>query len=190
MNCYTSGMDDAGQHRQQALYWTKMVELRVAANYTCRYRDYLGRWVTGIGVVKAVASSGSIAAWAIWREYAFVWGFVIACSQVVDALRDVFPVTKRHKAANELAGVLERLFIDAQLEWEDVFAGRYLDDQIAQRLHTLRMLHLKAEDDSFPEGLPKREDLFGLAQAEARTFFWKTYSVDLGSGVKSDGRLE
>ena len=83
-------------HRQQSLYWNKMVELRVAASYIRCYRDYLGKWVTRIGVVKAVASSSSIAAWVVWKEYAFIWGALIAMSQVLDALKGVFPVTKRY----------------------------------------------------------------------------------------------
>jgi hypothetical protein len=104
-----------------------MVELKVAACYMRRYRDQVGLWVTSVGVVRAIASSGSIAAWAIWRQYAFVWGLIIAASQVADALREVFPFVKTNKAASEFGIALERLFIDAQLEWESVFSGRYSD---------------------------------------------------------------
>jgi hypothetical protein len=81
-------------HRQQQLYWAQMVELKVAACYIRRYRDHLGKRVTALGTLRAVASSTSIAAWALWREYAFVWGVIIAASQVADALREVFPFTK------------------------------------------------------------------------------------------------
>jgi hypothetical protein len=84
-------------HRQQQLYWNQMVELKVATSYIRRYRDHLGRWVTGVGMLRAIASSGSIAAWALWKEHAFVWGAIIAVSQVADALKDVFPFTKNKK---------------------------------------------------------------------------------------------
>ena len=57
--------NSAGLHRQQDLYWGKMVKLKVAASYIRLYRDQLGHWVTAIGIVKAVASSVSIALWAI-----------------------------------------------------------------------------------------------------------------------------
>lgn len=67
---------------------------------------------TGLGALKAIASCMGIAAWAVWREYAFVWGVVIAASQVADALKDVFPFAKKHKAACEHGMSLERLFID------------------------------------------------------------------------------
>ncbi len=76
-----------------------MVEIKVAASYMRRDRDDLGVWVTRLGTLKAIASSGGIAAWVIWKEYAFLWAAIIAASQVADALRDVFPFAKTHKAA-------------------------------------------------------------------------------------------
>ena len=159
-----------------------MVELKVASSYIRLYRDYLGKWVTRIGVIKAVASTSSIAAWAIWKDYAFVWGAIIAVSQVLDALKDVFPVTKRYKAASEHAVALDSLFIDAQLEWESIFSGTYSDAQINTRLHKLRKLQHDAEVRSFKDGLPTRPDLFRSAETEAEAFFTNTYGVHLLQG--------
>src|SRR5271166_1107670 len=117
------GEPETNPHRQQQLYWAQMVELKVAACYIRRYRDYLGSWVSAVGTLRAIASSGAIAAWALWQEYALVWGAIIAASQVADALRDVFPFTKKHKAASEHTITLNSMFIDAQLEWENIFSG-------------------------------------------------------------------
>src|SRR6266436_6855380 len=105
----------ADPHRQQQLYWGQMIELKVAACYIRRYRDYLGKQVAAAGTLRAIASSGSIAAWALWKEYAIVWGAIIAASQVADALKDIFPFTKKHKAASAHTTALAGLFIDAQL---------------------------------------------------------------------------
>src|SRR5271167_2428242 len=77
-------------------WWNSRLRLLTSAGY----RDYLDKWVNGLGTLRAIASSGSIAAWALWREHAFVWAATIAVPQVADALRDVFPFTKRHKAAS------------------------------------------------------------------------------------------
>jgi hypothetical protein len=164
-------------HRQQQLYWTQMVELKVATAYIRRYRDYLDKWVNGLGTLRAIASSGSIAAWALWREHAFVWAAIIAVSQVADALRDVFPFTKRHKAASAHTIVLGSMFIDAQLEWENIFSGRYSDDQIMTRRHKLMKLQHDAERNNFPDGLAAREALFAEAQREAKEYFRNTYGV-------------
>jgi hypothetical protein len=159
------------------LYWTQMVELKVAAAYFRRYRDRLGKWTTTLGTVKAVASCGGIAGWAVWKEYAFAWGSIIAASQLADALKDVFPFAKKHKAACEHAITLDSLFIDAQLEWEGIFSGKYTDDEIARRRHKLMKLQHDATSSHFPDGLAVQERLFALAQHEAKEYFKTTYDV-------------
>ena len=154
-----------------------MIELKVAVSYIRLYRDYLGKWVAGLGTLRAIASSGSIAAWALWKDYAFVWGVIIAASQVLDALKDVFPFTKKHKAASAHTITLGGIFIDAQLEWENIFSGRYTDDQIMNRRHKLMKLQHDAERTSFPDGLATRDSLFAQAQQEAKDYFAATYGV-------------
>ncbi len=168
----------ASPHRQQQLYWATLIELKVALGYIRRYRDHLGKWTTGVGTVKAIASSLGIAGWAIWQKYAFVWGLIIATSQVVDALKDVFPFSKKLKAASAHTIALESLFIDAQLEWENIFSGRYTDEEIMKRRHRLMKLEHDAESASFPDGLAPREALFAEAQREAEEYFKLTYGVE------------
>ena len=168
---------DENAHRQQQLYWNQMVQLKVAGAYTRRYRNDLGRWVTGLGTLKAIASSGSIAGWVIWKEYAFVWGTIIVASQVADALKDVFPFTKTHKAASEHTITLENIFIDAQLEWEGIFSGQYTNEQIANRRHKLMKLQHDAECRNFPNGLATKASFFAEAQQEAKDYFAATYMV-------------
>jgi hypothetical protein len=164
-------------HRQQKLYWDQMFELKVAASYIRQYRDHLGTWVTGLGILKAVASSAGIAAWVIWKQYAFVWGAIIAASQLVDALKDVFPFAKKHKSASALAMTLDNLFIDVQLEWEYIFSGKYSDEEMMKRLHQLRKLQLDAEKNNFPDGLATREILLDRAKQDAAEYLENTYGV-------------
>jgi hypothetical protein len=92
----------ADPHRPQRLYWNQLVELKVASVYIRLHRNRLARYDTLISTIRAVASSGGIAGWAIWHQFAFVWAVIIALSQVVDALKDVFPFSKRLKAAADL----------------------------------------------------------------------------------------
>jgi hypothetical protein len=165
-------------HRQQKLYWDKMFELRVEVSYIRLYRNSLHKRVTALAALKAIASCAGIAAWVVWRQYAFVWGAIIAASQVADALKDVFPFAKRHRAAAELALTLENLFIDVQLEWEGVFSGGYSDDETMNRLHRLRKLKLEVEKRNFPDGLAERVVLLNRAKQEATEYLASTYGVN------------
>jgi hypothetical protein len=154
-----------------------MVKLKAANLYICSYRDYLGHWVTALATIRAIASSVSIAGWAIWHNLSFVWASIIAASQVADALKNVFPVAKRNKAAADLSTVLDNLFIDAQLEWDNIFSGKYTDDQIGTRLHKLRSLKLQAEHRNFPGGLSVRPKIQAQAKEDATAYFRETYGV-------------
>jgi len=149
----------------------------VAAAYIRRYRDDLGVWVTRLGILKAIASNGGIAAWVVWREYAFLWAAIIAASQLADALKEVFPFTKTHKAASEHTVALNSIFIDAQFEWENIFSGKYPDEQISNRRHKLMKLQHDAERKAFPAGLPVKEKLFAAAQSEAKEYFTTMYDI-------------
>jgi hypothetical protein len=165
-------------HRQQQLYWKEMINLKADASYIRLYRDSLGRWVTGLGALKAIASCGGIAAWVVWKEYAFIWGAIIAASQVADALKDVFPFAKKHKAASGYSMTLDYLFNDIQLEWENIFSGRYSDEEIMKLRHKLGKSQLDAMQRNFPDGVPVLDDLLVQAKQLAEIYFQTTYGVN------------
>lgn len=164
-------------HRQQQLHWNEMIDLKSEALYIRLYRDFLGKWVTSIGALKAVASCGGIAAWVVWKDYAFVWGAIIAASQLADALKEVFPFAKKHKAASVYSMTIDNLFNDVQLEWENIFSGQYTDKEIMKQLHQLRKLRLNALQHNFPDGLAARDALAIQANHAAENYFQTTYGV-------------
>jgi hypothetical protein len=164
--------NDAGPHRQQDLYLTEVFQLMVAREYMRRYRTVLARRVTWFGALRAIASSGAIGAWAAWRAYPLVWGTIIAASQVADAVKDVFPFTARHKAANDLVMSLEALLIEALYEAEGVYAGQFTEAEITDQRRKLMRLRHEADVKHFPTGnLPERKDLLLLADEAAATYF-------------------
>ncbi|MGD0911836.1 MAG: hypothetical protein ABR928_08065 [Terracidiphilus sp.] len=114
----------------------------------------------------------------VWERYAFVWGAIIAASELADALKDVFPFAKKHKAAGAHSMTLDNLFNDVQLEWENIFSGRYSDEEIMNRLHRLRKLQLDALQRNFPDGLAERPKLLIQAKLIAETYFKSAYGVN------------
>jgi hypothetical protein len=73
---------------------------------------------------------------------------------------------------------LDNLFIDVQLEWENIFSGKSSDDEIMKRLHQLRKLQLDALEHSFPDGLAARDALLLQAKGIAVAYFETTYGVN------------
>ncbi len=166
--------------RQPDIYWRQMEQLKAASVCIRLYRNRLARWVRGVELVRAVASSGSIAAWAWWKDYPLLWGGIIAGAQVLDATKHVFPFARQHRAASDLTVALELLFIDAQLEWEKIYTGRLPEATIMDRYTKLRKLQLEAERKHFPEGFEPSQKLIDLATEEARAYVLLTYSEEQG----------
>ncbi|MEI9965795.1 MAG: hypothetical protein WDM92_15245 [Caulobacteraceae bacterium] len=157
--------------RQPDLYWKQLQELKAACICIRLYRNRLSRRLRLIEIVKAIGSSGGIAGWIVWKDIPFVWTAIIAASQLLDALKNVFPLAKSHKAANDLTVALEVLYIDAEDEWESIYAGRLSADAIVKRRTRLRKLQLVEERKHFPDGLELPADLIRLATIEAKAYF-------------------
>jgi hypothetical protein len=172
-------MSDSSSNGQrlQELYWKALVQLKVECDYIRRYQADLEWWVTRIAMVRAGASVGALGAWAAVRSYPLVWGGIIALAQVADAMQGAIPLNRRHQGTSALANTLDALFITAQGTWEDIYAARM--DQAAAakaRLHLLQQM-LDAQTKHLPTGLPRREKLFKLAEADAAAYFKMTFGT-------------
>jgi hypothetical protein len=125
--------DAAYERRQPDLYWKNLQQLKAASVCMRLHRNRLGRRVRTVDALKAIASSGAIGAWVIWRDPPFLWGAIIAATQVTDALKGVFPSTRQHKSASDLTFALETLCIDAEEEWESIYRGAIAAETINKR---------------------------------------------------------
>jgi len=165
------------ENRLQALYWTELVQLKVSCEYIRRYRDFLAIWITRFAMVRAFVSLGALGTWAAVKSYPMLWGGIIAAAQVVDALQNAVPFGVRLRGTSALCVALEALFIDGQMEWEDIFAGRIDEDSINSRRHKLMKLRHEADAKNLPTGLPVRKRLFELAEMDAKAYFISTYQT-------------
>jgi hypothetical protein len=142
-----------------------------------RYRDEQAWWVNRIGLFKAIMTSGTIGAWVIWKDHAFVWGVLLGATQIRDAAKDYIPQAKHRRSASEFVGVIETIMIDARFEWFEVFSGRYQAREIMERWRKLAKLVSEAETKYFPEGLPANASRQRLAEAEAGAYILVHFGI-------------
>jgi hypothetical protein len=161
--------------RQPDLYWKEMEQLKAAAVCIRLCRNRLAKQVRGVELVKVIASSGGIAGWVVWKDYPFVWSGIIAAAQLLDAIKHVFPFAKEHKGASNLTVALELLFIDAQYEWENIYAGKLTEDDIMAARQKMQKLRLEAEHKHFPDGFQPPEKQVTLASEETQAYMSLTY---------------
>jgi hypothetical protein len=164
------------ENRQQALYWNELVDLKVACEYTRRYRDRLAAAMNRFAVIRAVVSVSALGTWAAVKSYPMVWGGIIAAAQVADALQNTIPFAARLRGTNGLCPTLDALFIDCQIEWEDIRAGGLAESEITRRRHKVMMLRHAADLKNLPNGLPVRKSLLRLAEVDANAYFKKMFA--------------
>ena len=67
----------------QEKYWYYMVQVKSSIFYLDIYAERSYKWDRRINAYGAIASSSSIAAWAIWKDFSYIWAVIIAISQVL-----------------------------------------------------------------------------------------------------------
>lgn len=164
--------------RPQLLYWNQLVRVKVGAEYIQLYRDVIGRRIWWFDLLRALASSGAIAAWAVVRAHPLLWGGIIAVSQVAEVIKGALPLAKRYEGACQLSMSLDAMFIDAQFEWEAVAAGRLTEEEIVAARKRMMTLEHDLQAKHFPNGLRRRSDLLGLAEESAARYLKAIFDVE------------
>ncbi|ELH7496648.1 hypothetical protein BS100_23465 [Vibrio parahaemolyticus] len=124
----------------------------------------------------AIASSASIATWALWKEHQMVWACIIALSQVITAIKPFLPYRKRLKAVSELNNQVQAIFLEAETIWYKVSEGLLTEEEIHEETVRLKGRILSAERASL-NGivLPRKNKLKAAAENAADEYFTENY---------------
>ncbi len=172
-----SNMDDNAAHYQQERYWQELTQLKSAIVYLSHYELESHRIENFLGMSSAVASSTSIAAWAIWQQWQFVWGSIIATSQVLSAIKRFLPYSRRLKAVVSLNSELSSLLIFAEKNWYDVAQGSLPDDEIHKLIMEIKDRRSKAIQGKLKDTpLPERRKFRVLAETATQRYFQNFYN--------------
>jgi len=122
----------------QKIYWQVLVDLRFYCFYLDLYRRLIDRIDYWIGVLLAVASSGSIGAWTVWKEVPMLWGAIIAGSQVIHTMRPFLPGKAQRAKVAALGNDLDRLAIQVEEYWLSVRNGEATEQDIVRMVSQVR----------------------------------------------------
>jgi len=90
--------------------------------------DKFQSWERTTNVFLAVASSGSIAAWAIWKIEPMIWATIIAISQFIMAIKPYFPYFKYIKEFNSKNIRIDYLNIEIEKLWYNFQNGKITEE--------------------------------------------------------------
>jgi hypothetical protein len=161
----------------QGHYWKEFYRLKVHVNYLELQLERTESIDRGLKIVLAVTSSASIGAWAIWKQYAWIWAAAIAASQVLNAVRQFLPYKERLRCIAGLMTELEELLLVVESKWLDISNGEMTDVEIRKSLTNLRQLRQRAFKKHFPGTiLPDEPRLFQKAETRANEYVSNFYS--------------
>jgi len=165
------------EHIYQHRYWNQLIQLRVDSYYIHAYHEAMESRQTALNMFLAVAASASIASWAIWKQFAFLWATVIASSQLLSAVKHYLPFERRVKQLAPLSIDLDQLFLDAERQWYAVAEGQLPNQAIHEALISLKERRTKADHTYFKEtALPSKPKLLKEAEQRATAYLSQSYS--------------
>ncbi len=137
------------------------------------------RWDRNINVFLAIASSTSIAAWAIWKVTPIVWASIIAVSQVLTVVKPYFPYFKYVKEFNLKCIRLENINIEFERLWHKLQTKKITEDQADDMYFELRKQTseiLNFSDDTIFEVTPTIKK---KANEQMKSFLQTNYEISI-----------
>jgi hypothetical protein len=160
----------------QARFWKEFHALKVETIFVQKLLLDAERKERLAKMATAITSSASIGAWAVWKDWALLWGAIIAGSQVFSVIHPLLPYKDRLKMYSSVLRDLEKLFIDAEHKWQAVADGSMSVSQINKERATLQKKSGEIVNKYVPNGVfPPSAKITELAEKEASEYFLRYY---------------
>ncbi|MEL1244217.1 hypothetical protein AAEO56_08100 [Flavobacterium sp. DGU11] len=143
----------------------------------CKYQ----RWERNINVFLAIASSSSIAAWALWKELDWLWAGIIASSQLINAIKPFFPYNKYVKELGSKFLKMENLTIECEKLWDKIQNDTITEEETSKKYYEFKKESsdiLRFSDDIIFD-VSKQSDIENKATELNKNFFRTHYNVEL-----------
>jgi hypothetical protein len=132
-----------------------------------------------VNIFLALASSGSIAAWAVWQNYPILWSSIIALSQVITTIKPYFPYNKIAKELNNRNLKIDILNNEYARFWNKIQRGKLIEDTIEQYYFDFNKTY--TEILNFPEDLvfDTSKESEKEANLKMKTFLKSFYGIEI-----------
>lgn len=117
-------------NKYQKIYWSEIYKLKYTINYYYQYSIKDEKINTALNMILAIASSSSIAAWAIWQKYPMFWAAIIVLSNIIHAIKHLLPYTDRISFFSKVSIELQLLFNKYDRKFYDIFEGNLTEEEI------------------------------------------------------------
>lgn len=169
----------------QQLLWQQFYRVSVRSVYLEKLLESHETTDRRVSIFLAITSSSSIAGWAIWKDLSGLWAFLIALSQLINAVLPHFAYKERIKSLSGLARDLRQLAISLESKWLDVVAGDVADKEMRRTYSEYLRREAEFEEKYFHgKSIPKNAQLFEDAEDEVLTYL----ATHMNGGDENDNQ--
>ncbi len=163
----------------QDRYWKEFYQLKVHVNYLEIYSEKSELRDKTVNIFLAITSSSSICSWAIWNEYGFIWGSIIALSQLINAIKIFLPYRNRLKGIGKILPELEELLVFCERKWFDVAEGKLTEEEINRLQFDIRRKKIQSVRRHLGgSALPLKEKYFDKSKELSNTYISNFYPME------------
>jgi len=150
----------------QMRFWRALDEHVTHSYFLEAYCQLSAAWDRWGKAILAISSGGSLAIWAVFKEYPLLWSTIIVSTQVIGVTGKFLPYAARSRAASASVHEYRQHQIWAEEKWCQVLNGELTDAEINKFRAELQRRAAKTLEKHFPiGGLPKDDKLFKKAEA-------------------------
>lgn len=159
----------------QEQYWKEIYQLKTHIRYIELLLEKSERIDRALQMSLAIASSSSIGAWVVWKEFSFIWAAIIAGSQVISTINRFLPYKGRIKSYSSLLHELEELMIQAEFKWHSIADGQLTAEEINKARFYIRSNKQKFLKKYIQTTIPTDKKLHTQAEDSAGEYFINFY---------------
>jgi hypothetical protein len=159
--------------------WNSLVDYKFKSFLMSKAINRYQKYDRNMNICLAIASSGSIGAWAIWNLWPLLWGTIIAASEVINVIKPFFPYNKYIKILNSKNNKLDLLNIEYEKLFLDFDKGKISEDEAENSYFDLekRAVNICNFEDDMDFKIKKEDEK--RANKEMKIFLHIKYNIDI-----------
>jgi hypothetical protein len=161
------------------IIWKTLCDLRFRGYYIALLIEKYQKRERILNIILAIASSGSIAAWAVWQKFPFVWGSIIALSQVITVIKPYLPYAKYVKELNPKCTKLDYLNLEFEMLFYKIQNDKIDEDAVEHSYRKLSDEILKVLNFSDELIITTDKSLENMANIKMKYFLRTQYNINI-----------
>ncbi|CAH8187650.1 conserved hypothetical protein [Vibrio aestuarianus] len=122
--------------------WDNLQNTKFKSAYLSEVSKRSYYWGNAYSFILAFGSAGSVAAWAVWKDFPTVWAAVVAFSQFLHIAKPYLPFLKNERDFFEMGHQYEILYLSYEKLWFKYEKGQLSDDEVEKEYYRLRSVEL------------------------------------------------